>query len=197
MMAWAAVALTIVVAGWMGWRLTRGGGHLPQPGDHAPDFALPDQHGATRTLGDFAGRWLALYFYPRDDTPGCTRQAICFRDAAGMLERAEVVVCGISVDDSARHAAFAGKLALPFALLADRNGIVAARYGSLLDLGFFKLARRNIFLIDPQGTIAAVRRGASPTTSARDVLEDLAAARARGAAHAKSHASSSSSAGGS
>jgi len=182
-MVWAAIAF-IIVASWAGWRLSRAS-RLPRPGECAPDFVLPDQHGVRRALGEFRGRWLALYFYPRDDTPGCTRQALCFRDAAGVLEQRGVVVCGVSVDDPASHAAFARKHALPFVLLADRAGIVAARYGSLLDLGFVKLARRNTFLVDPQGVIASVRRGASPATSAEDLIQDLAAACARAAAQAK------------
>ena len=158
------------------WRLNaRIGGRLPKAGDPAPGFALPDQKGAPRTLDEFLGKWLVLYFYPRDDTPGCAEQAMRFRNVMRDLESLGAAVCGVSVDDSASHARFAVKYKLPFTLLADRDGMVAARYGSLLNLGVLKFARRNTFLVDPQGKIAKVYVGVNAGRNAQEVSDDLKA----------------------
>jgi peroxiredoxin Q/BCP len=145
----------------------------PKPGDAAPGFALPDQTGRSRTLDEFLGKWLVLYFYPRDDTPGCVEQAMRFRNAMRDLESLGATVCGVSVDNSASHAAFAVKYNLPFALLADRGGEVAARYGSLRSLGVLKFARRNTFLVDPQGKVAKVYVGVNAGRNAQEVADDL------------------------
>jgi peroxiredoxin Q/BCP len=126
-----------------------------------------------RTSGEFRGKWLVLYFYPRDDTPGCTEQAARYRDAMRELEAAGGAVCGVSVDDSESHAAFARKFNLPFALLADRKGETAARYGSLRDFGLLKFAKRNTFLIDPAGKVAKVYLGVNPARNTTDVVNDL------------------------
>ena len=145
----------------------------PQPGEPAPAFTLPDQNGTPRSLSDFAGRHLVLYFYPRDDTPGCAEQAMRFRDRMREIEALGAAVCGISVDGTARHAAFARKYRLPFALLADRKGETAARYGSLVNLIVFRFARRNTFLIDPRGRIAKTYLGVQPALNASEVIQDL------------------------
>ena len=147
--------------------------HLPARGDTAPDFALPDQNGRVRTLGEFRGKWLVLYFYPRDDTPGCTEQAMRFRNTMRDFEERGAAVCGVSVDDSESHAAFARKYNLPFALLADRNGDVAASYGSLRNFGVIRFARRNTFLIDPHGKISTVYVGVNAAKNAQDVNDTL------------------------
>jgi peroxiredoxin Q/BCP len=170
---WIAVALVIGAALAL-WRINaRVSKNLPQAGDPAPTFTLPDQNGNARTLDEFRGRWLVLYFYPRDDTPGCVEQAMRFRDSIRDLEGLGATVCGVSVDDSASHAAFARKYNLPFALLADRNGEVAARYGSLRNFGVVKVAKRNTFLVNPQGEVAKVYAGVSAGRNAHDVREDL------------------------
>lgn len=167
-----AAALTL----WLAWHLVRANARMPRPGEPAPHFELADQRGVMRSSAEFRGRWLALYFYPRDDTPGCTREAACFRDAHGELTGRGIAVCGVSVDDASSHAKFAAKHALPFTLLADTGGAVAARYGSLVDLGVVRFARRNTFLIDPAGRIAAVHKGVTPAASAERVLRDVAQA---------------------
>ena len=173
-MAWVVIAACVAAAVAYLWvRNSAIAGNLPKIGDTAPGFALPDQSGGTRTLEEFRGKWLVLYFYPRDDTPGCTAQAMRFRDTLRELEAFGVAVCGVSVDDSASHAAFALKYHLPFALLADRGGAVAARYGSLRDLGVIRFARRNTFLIDPQGRVSSVYVGVNAARNADDVKEDL------------------------
>jgi len=156
------------------WRVTAAGkSALPREGDAVPDFALPDQHGVLRSSAEFRGRALILYFYPRDDTPGCTEQAAQYRDAMREIDAAGAAVCGISVDDSASHAEFARKYKLPYALLADRDGVIARRFGSLLDLRVIRFARRNTFLIDARGRIAKIYLGVNPAKNARDVLADV------------------------
>ena len=173
MVKWLLIAFVIGVALLL-WRLTAfANRNLPKAGGVAPDFSLPDQNGAMRTSGEFRGKWLVLYFYPRDDTPGCTEQAARYRDAMRELEAAGGAVCGVSVDDSDSHAAFARKFNLPFALLADRKGETAARYGSLRDFGLLKFAKRNTFLIDPAGNVAKVYLGVNPARNTTDVVNDL------------------------
>ena len=173
MVKWLLIAFVIGVALLL-WRLTAfANRNLPKAGGVAPDFSLPDQNGAMRTSGEFRGKWLVLYFYPRDDTPGCTEQAVRYRDAMRELEAAGGAVCGVSVDDSDSHAAFSRKFNLPFALLADRKGETAARYGSLRDFGLLKFAKRNTFLIDPAGKVAKVYLGVNPARNTIDVVNDL------------------------
>jgi peroxiredoxin Q/BCP len=155
-------------------------GELPKEGKAAPDFELPDQHGVVHGLQQYAGQWLVLYFYPKDDTPGCTQEACAFRDDLHKLTAMGAVVVGISVDDSESHAEFAEKYHLPFPLLADKSGEVAARYGALLDLVLFKVAKRYTFLIDPQGKIAKVYTKVETSRHSTDVIEDLKAMIAKG-----------------
>jgi peroxiredoxin Q/BCP len=143
----------------------------PKEGQPAPDFSLPDQNGKTRSLADFRGKWLALYFYVKDDTPGCTEQACRFRDDIHEISDLGAQVVGVSVDDSASHANFAKKYSLPFPLLADSGGATAARYGSIREGG--SLAKRNTFLIDPNGKIAKIYLSASTSKNSAEVIEDL------------------------
>ncbi len=142
-------------------------------GQSAPDFTLPDQHGDMRSLNDFRGKWLTLYFYPKDDTPGCTKQACSFRDELQEITDLGAVVIGISVDNTGSHADFAGKYRLEFPLLADTAAEVAARYHSLIRFGPVKFARRNTFLIDPEGKIARIYLSVSPARNSSDVIADL------------------------
>lgn len=147
----------------------------PKVGQPAPDFRLPDQNGKTHSLGDYRGKWLVLYFYPKDDTPGCTEQACKFRDDLHQLTAMGAQVVGVSVDDTASHAEFAKKYNLPFPLLADTKGEVAERYGSILNLVVVKFAKRNTFLVDPQGRIAKVYLKADTSRNSREVIDDLRA----------------------
>jgi peroxiredoxin Q/BCP len=168
------VLLALVLVGLYLWAVNaRIARQRPAAGSAAPGFSLPDQNGHLRTLDEFRGRWLVLYFYPRDDTPGCTEQAMRFRNTMRDFEKLGATVCGVSVDDTASHAAFARKYNLPFALLADRTGEVATRYGSLRKLGPVRFARRNTFLIDPNGTISTVYVGVNAAKNAQDVSERL------------------------
>ncbi len=148
-------------------------GEPPAEGSVAPAFSLPDQAGKTHTLSDYAGRWLVLYFYPKDDTPGCTTEACNFRDDIVRIRRLGAEVVGVSVDDVASHAAFASKHKLPFTLLADAGGQVAESYGALRDLMVMKMAKRQTYIIDPKGRIAHRYLDVDPKTHAAEVIADL------------------------
>jgi thioredoxin-dependent peroxiredoxin len=142
-------------------------------GEPAPDFSLPDARGAPRALADFRGEWLLLYFYPKNDTPGCTKQACTFRDGYQELRARGVQVVGVSLDDGASHQAFAAKYRLPFPLLSDHDGAVAERYRALWSIGPVRFAKRHSFLIDPQGRLARIYRKVEVDTHYRQVLDDL------------------------
>lgn len=171
-MKWAVIAVVAVVALLL-WRGIASAADAPKAGNPAPAFSLPDQNGVNRSLADFRNQWLVLYFYPRDDTPGCTKQACAFRDDWPKLATMDVSVVGVSVDGAASHLAFAKKHGLPFPLLADTSGEVAGRYSSIRDLVLVKFARRNTFLIDPQGRIAKIYLSASASRNSQEVIEDL------------------------
>jgi len=147
----------------------------PAEGAAAPAFELPDQRGELRRLEDYKGRWLVLYFYPKDDTPGCTTQACEFRDNIFAFHRAGAEIVGISLDDVASHTAFAEKHGLPFTLLADEGGVVAREYGVLRNFGVVTLASRQTFLIAPDGRIARHYAKVDVDTHSAEVLRDIAA----------------------
>jgi peroxiredoxin Q/BCP len=133
---------------------------IPSVGSKAPDFQLPDHTGKTVSLSQLAGKNVVLYFYPKDDTPGCTREACHFRDEHSALEKAGAVVLGVSPDGATSHQKFATKYSLPFTLLSDTEHKVADAYGvwgekSLYGRKFIGLTRAT-FLIDPQGTVKHV-----------------------------------------
>lgn len=153
-------------------RVSHAGG-VPQVGQPAPQFQLPDQSGKVQALKDYQGRWVVLYFYPKDDTPGCTQEACTFRDDLNQLTALGAQVIGVSVDDTASHADFAKKYHLPFPLLADKDGKVADSYGALLNLVLAKYARRYTFLIDPQGKVAKVYLTVDTSRHSKEVVEDL------------------------
>ena len=168
------VAVLLLVASVVLWML-RPGSQRPGEGSAAPDFSLQDQNGQTHRLRDYAGRWLVLYFYPRDDTPGCTREACRFRDDIGVLGDLNAAVAGVSVDDTRSHAGFARKHQLPFPLLSDPDGHTAAAYGSLLNLGLIRFARRHTFIIAPDGRIAARFDQVDPASHVQQVAHALKA----------------------
>ena len=171
-MKWLVIAF-VVVLGLLLWRVTAFAADAPKAGDPAPPFSLHDQDGKTRNLADFRDKWLVLYFYPKDDTPGCTEQACAFRDDWHKLAAMGAEVVGVSVDDISSHLTFAKKYSLPFPLLADTRGEVAARYGSIVGIGPVKFAKRNTFLIDPQGRIAKVYLSADTSRNSQEVIADI------------------------
>lgn len=145
----------------------------PAIGTPAPSFSLQDQSGATRTLESFRGKWLVLYFYPKNDTPGCTTEACNFRDGQAFIGSLGAQVVGVSIDNTDSHKAFAEKYKLPFPLLADVDGAVAQRYGALSNWGVVKFAKRQTFLIDPQGVVRKVYPKVDADKHAQEVLTDL------------------------
>ncbi len=148
----------------------------PEAGMMAPAFRLQDQAGAWHDSTDYRGKWLVLYFYPKDDTPGCTTQACEFRDNLFAFKKLETVVVGVSVDDVASHKAFSEEHSLPFTLLADSTKETAKAYGVLHSvLGLMEIASRETFIIDPQGRVAKHYRAVDPKGHSQAVLKDLRA----------------------
>lgn len=152
----------------------------PAVGEVAPKFRLQDQSGKWVSLEDHAGKWVVLYFYPKDNTPGCTTQACEFRDNIFAFRDAGAVILGVSVDDVASHEKFAQEHRLPFPILADSTKEVAKRYGVLRSLGIMDLTRRETFIIDPKGRIAKHYTSVDPKGHSKLVLADLATLKARG-----------------
>src|SRR5712672_2329138 len=145
----------------------------PGPVSTAPDFTLPSQEGASVSLKDYRGSWVVLYFYPKDQTPGCTREAHNFQvDQAKYAER-HAVVLGVSVDSVDSHKKFCAKEGLNFKLLADSDGRVSKAYGSLTNLGVAKFAARHTFLIDPNGKVAKTYTSVDPARHSAEVLDGL------------------------
>jgi peroxiredoxin Q/BCP len=142
-------------------------------GNQAPDFTLSDQNNQPQTLSNMQGKWLVLYFYPKDETPGCVAEACSFRDNIVAIKAKNTVVWGVSVDNNQSHADFSKHHQLPFTLLADPDGKVAQRYGSLLNLLVFKVAKRHSFIIDPQGHIVKIYRHVTPKAHVAEILEAL------------------------
>lgn len=129
-------------------------------GDKAPEFSLPDQDGKKVTLKDLKGRQVVLYFYPKDDTPGCTKEACSFRDSLGPIKKAGAVVLGVSLDDGSSHQRFIAKYGLPFSLLSDEDGAVSKAYGVYKQKNMYGKKywgiERTTFVIDPAGRLKAV-----------------------------------------
>ncbi|MGC2456448.1 MAG: peroxiredoxin [Gallionellaceae bacterium] len=148
-------------------------GEVPKVGEPAPGFSLPDQNGHVHALHEYAGKWLVLYFYPKDDTPGCTQEACAFRDDLHEISDLGAQVVGISVDDSESHAEFAKKYHLPFPLLADKSAQVADRYGALRDFWILKFAKRYTFLIDPRRRINKVYTNVETSRHSKEIIADL------------------------
>jgi len=145
---------------------------MPKEGEAAPAVSLPAQDGKTVQLSDFAGKWVVLYFYPKDMTKGCTIEAHNFQRDLAKYTDANAVILGVSVDSSASHTEFCTKESLTFHLLADTEHKVSEEYGTFKNPPGF--AMRDTFLIDPQGRIVKVWTGVDPTHHSEDVLAALA-----------------------
>src|ERR1700720_2895726 len=146
---------------------------LPSEGSTAPDFTLPSQEGSSVSLKDYRGRWVVLYFYPKDQTPGCTREAHNFQIDQPKYAQRHAVVLGVSVDSVDSHKKFCTKEGLNFKLLADTDGKVSHAYGSLTNLGVVKFAARHTFLIDPFGKVAKTYASVDPVRHSAEVLAAL------------------------
>jgi len=146
---------------------------MPAEGQKAPTFTLPSQDGKPISLDQYHGKWVVLYFYPKDMTTGCTIEAHKFQDALPQLEAKNAVVLGVSVDSTDSHQQFCAKDGLTFHLLSDTEHKVVSAYGSLANHNGMVMASRNTFLIDPKGNIAKVWVGVHPDMAASDVLAAL------------------------
>jgi peroxiredoxin Q/BCP len=167
----ASALVSTLLAAALSLGFTGAWGALPAAGASAPAFSLADQSGKPRSLAEFRGKWVVLYFYPKDDTPGCTEEACKFRDDIFVLEQMGAQVIGVSLDDVASHAQFAKKYSLPFPLLADPSGAVTRSYGALAQGS--RYAQRYTFLIDPAGKVAKVYTSVETSRHSAEVIADL------------------------
>ena len=173
-MKWAGIVLILIVLIFWVWRGLRISPRLME-GDTAPEFQLKDQTDTMRALKAYRGRWLVLYFYPRDATPGCTREACNFRDKFLKIQSLNAEIIGISVNGSDSHARFASQHQLPFPLLADTDGQTAAAYGALFRLGPLRFARRHTFILTPEGRMGKIFRQVNPDHHAAEISAALEA----------------------
>lgn len=151
---------------------------FPKLNDKAPEFSLFDECGQERFLKDYAGSWVLLYFYPKDDTPGCTKEACGIRDSFAEYKKQGIVVLGVSPDSVKSHAKFVVKYSLPFTLLADEEKSVATSYGVWAKKKFmgreYMGVLRTSFLIDPAGCVRKIYEAVKPEEHAAEVLRDVA-----------------------
>lgn len=145
---------------------------------HAPEFTLPDQDGKLHSLADYLGSWVVLYFYPKDDTPGCTTEACSFRDTLPRFEKVKAHIFGISADSVKKHKKFAEKYSLPFTLLSDESKEIVMSYGVWAKKKFmgreYDGILRTTFLIDPSGKIVKIYENVKPDKHTHDILNDIA-----------------------
>jgi thioredoxin-dependent peroxiredoxin len=146
----------------------------PEAGTMAPDFSLTTSDGSQVSLKDFKGKWIVLYFYPKDFTSGCTLEAQNFQRDLAKYQNSSAIILGVSVDSAQSHKDFCAKEGLNFKLLSDADGKVSTEYGSIMDYKGAKMAARNTFLINPKGEIAKVYTGVKPADHSEQVLKDLA-----------------------
>ncbi len=146
----------------------------PQVGTAAPAVALPSNDGKQVSLNDYKGKWVVLYFYPKDFTSGCTLEAQNFQRDLAKFQNAGAIILGVSVDNAESHKSFCAKEGLNFKLLADTDTKVSEAYGSLKDYDGKKMSARNTFIITPEGKIARVFTGVKPQTHSEEVLQALA-----------------------
>lgn len=146
----------------------------PEVGKPAPDFSLTTSDGSQVGLKDYRGKWVVLYFYPKDFTSGCTLEARNFQRDLAKYEQAGVVILGVSVDSAQSHKDFCAKEGLAFKLLADPDAKISTEYGSTMQYQGTTMAARNTFVINPEGKIAKVYTGVKPAEHSEQILKDLA-----------------------
>ena len=142
-------------------------------GKAAPAFKLQDQNSKWHSLSQYKGKWMVLYFYPKDNSPGCTQEANQFKALYPQFLKSNAVVLGVSLDDVKSHQKFSEKLGLPFPILADNNHQLADQFGIVRNLGITKIAKRESFLIDPKGTIVYHYNSVNTQSHAAQVLADI------------------------
>lgn len=153
--------------------MAAGASDPPAVGSSAPEFELPDQEGQLHSLEDYREQWVVLYFYPKDGTPGCTTEACEFRDNIFAFGKKNAQILGVSLDDVESHKKFAEEYGLPFPLLADPEGKTAEAYGVKTKKIGFQFAKRETFLIDPEGILVKHYENVKPKTHSEEVLADL------------------------
>jgi thioredoxin-dependent peroxiredoxin len=171
------VILLIVVVVFAGFALflaARSTGQAPLSGSAAPEFTLNAEDGKPISLRDFRGKWVVLYFYPKDFTSGCTKEARNFQRDLAQFEQKNAVILGVSGQDELSHEKFCTAEGLHFKLLTDKRYELSARYGSVVNLGVAKLSARHTFIIDPGGIIRKVYLSVDPSRHSAEVLSDLA-----------------------
>jgi len=168
-----AVVVLIAVAVFL--RTARADNKVPEIGTTAPDFTLNSQEGKPISLHDFKGKWVVLYFYPKDFTTGCTIEAHNFQRDLAQYEKLNAVIVGVSVQDADSHQKFCTKEGLSFKLLADTDHKVSETYDSVMNLAVAKLSARHTFLIDPNGVIRKTYMDVKPDQHSAEVLADLQA----------------------
>ena len=169
----ALVVLLVAAVAFFGVRVFAASDAVPQVGQTAPEFTLPSQEGTNVSLSQYKGKWVVLYFYPKDMTSGCTIEAHNFQKDMGKFDALNAVVLGVSVDSVKSHQAFCAKDGLHFKLLSDTGHSVVTQYGSLASYMGMKMAKRNTFLIDPQGKIMKEWIGVDPNHASSDVLDAI------------------------
>jgi thioredoxin-dependent peroxiredoxin len=177
-----ALILLVVVAVALGVRSLRAGDKAPAVGTAAPDFTLNSQDGKPVSLHDFRGKWVVLYFYPKDFTSGCTTEAHNFQRDVTQYEQKNAIILGVSMQDESSHQKFCAKEGLSFKLLADTKHEVSTQYDSVMNLGIAKLSARHTFLIDPQGKVEKVWLDVKADKHSEEVLAALTELQAAGTA---------------
>ena len=174
----AVIVAILLLVGLVAARASRSAKEAPALGSPAPDFTLNAQDGKPINLRDFRGQWVVLYFYPKDFTSGCTKEARNFQHDLALYEQKNAVILGVSGQDEVSHEKFCTAEGLHFKLLADAHCELSARYGSVVDLGVAKLSARHTFLIDPTGVIRKIYLKVDPSRHSAEVLADLASLQA-------------------
>jgi thioredoxin-dependent peroxiredoxin len=165
--------MVLLVAVVLGAALPSAFGAMPAVGTAAPEFTLPSQDGSQVSLKDFRGKWVVLYFYPKDGTPGCTIEAHNFQRDQPQYSQRNAVVVGVSVDTTDSHQEFCSKEGLNFKLLSDTGHKVVKQYDSTMNYKGVEIAARNTFIIDPQGVIRQAYTGVDPNKHSQEVLAAL------------------------
>jgi peroxiredoxin Q/BCP len=167
------VAVAVALLGlFVAWRVSSAKS-LPALGTAAPEFSLSSQDGNQVSLKEFRGKWVVLYFYPKDFTAGCTVEAHNFQRDQGEYARRNAVILGVSLDSAESHKNFCAKEGLNFKLLADTQHQVSKQYGSLMNFGVAQISARNTFLIDPQGNIARAFSSVNPSRHSAEMLSAI------------------------
>jgi len=173
-MIFVLIVIAVILVATVGYRAVHAGDKAPAVGSTAPDFTLKSQENNPVSLHDFKGKWVVLYFYPKDFTSGCTVEAHNFQRDQAQYDARNAVIIGVSMQDADSHQKFCAKEGLSFKLLADTDSHVSSTYDSVRDLGVAKLSARHTFLIDPNGIVQKVYTDVKPEKHSEEVLAALA-----------------------